>query len=79
MKTHIGIIDRMASMAIGLALFIMASVLVALGVTLLPVIGILLALPVLALALIWFEPETWAVAEESENEAPSGISHPLRA
>jgi CHASE2 domain-containing sensor protein len=79
MKVQIGIVDRVACIFIGIALFIMGLVLVVLGVTWLPVIGILLALPVLALASNWFRPEAWAVTKEKESEAPGGVSDVLTA
>ena len=63
-----GIANRVASMVIGAALALTALVLVALGMTFLPVIGMLLAIPVMAMSLYFLNPkvsvETMAEAEE---------------
>jgi hypothetical protein len=52
-----GIANRVASMIIGAALAVTALVLIALGMTFLPVIGILLAVPVMGMSLYFLNPK----------------------
>ena len=79
LKTPVNIYDRVACMVIGTALTVTGLIFIALGTTLLPVIGILLALPVMRLAFRCFRPGAWAIAAEIETEPDSGVSEPLAA
>jgi len=56
MITRTAVAERAAGMIIGTALFTIGLVFAALGVTLLPVAGILIGWPVLWLAVICFRP-----------------------
>ena len=79
MKTSSKIAERFASAIIGAALAVMGLIFIALGVTVLPVIGILIAFPVMGLAFSCFRPGAWPIAAETETTQESGISEPLAA
>ncbi|MGA2228172.1 MAG: hypothetical protein ABSH41_27375 [Syntrophobacteraceae bacterium] len=78
MKTQVGIADRLACMIIGTALSIIGLIFTALGLTFLPVIGILIALPVMRLAFNFFRPGAWATATEN-NPVVEHDSSPWRS
>ncbi len=61
MKTKVTMTERIASIVIGTAMFIVGLILIALGLTLLPLIGLLVAFPVMSLAFYFFRPGKWAV------------------
>ncbi len=52
-----GIANRLASMIIGTALAVIGLIFIALGMTFLPVIGILFAIPVMGLSLYFLNPK----------------------
>ena len=79
MKESIKIGERLASMTIGTALMVMGLILIALGLTIFPVIGILMAVPVMGLAFGCFRPNAWTIATQSETDVDSNISEPLAA
>ena len=54
-------------------------ILIALGLTIFPVIGILMAVPVMGLAFGCFRPNAWTMARQSETDVDSNISEPLAA
>jgi hypothetical protein len=66
MSTKPTIAERVACMTIGTALSIVGLILIALGLTFLPIIGILVAFPVLGLAFYFFKPGKWVIADEAE-------------
>ena len=66
MKTKVTMAERVACMIIGTALSIVGLILIALGLTFLPIIGIFVAFPVLALAFYFFRPGKWVIAEREE-------------
>ncbi|MGA2228173.1 MAG: hypothetical protein ABSH41_27380 [Syntrophobacteraceae bacterium] len=66
MKTKVAMAERVAGMIIGTALSIVGLILIALGLTFLPIIGILVAFPVLALAFYFFRPGKWVITAETE-------------
>jgi hypothetical protein len=68
MRTQVTMAERVACMITGTALSIVGLILIALGLTFLPIIGILVAFPVLTLALYFFRPGEWVIAAESEME-----------
>ena len=61
MRTTVTMAERVAGIIIGTALSVVGLILIALGLTLLPIIGILVALPVLALAVYFFRPGKWVI------------------
>lgn len=61
--------ERMACTIIGAALSIVGLGLIALGLTFLPIIGLLVAFPVLSLAFYFFRPGKWVITAESKTEA----------
>jgi len=79
MKTSVRIAERLASMVIGTALTVVGLILIVLGITVFPIIGILMAFPVLGLAFGCFRPSSWAIAAERETETESGGSESLAA
>ena len=60
--------ERMACTIIGAALSIVGLGLIALGLTFLPIIGLLVAFPVLSLAFYFFRPGKWVITAESKTE-----------
>lgn len=68
MKTKVTMTERIASIVIGTAMFIVGLILIALGLTLLPLIGLLVAFPVMSLAFYFFRPGKWAVTAEGKME-----------
>lgn len=68
-----GLVNRLASMVIGTALALVGLIFIALGITFLPVIGILIAIPVLMLSFNFLNPKLGVdtVAEEA-YEASAG-------
>ena len=68
MTTTVKIAQRAALMIIGTALSVMGLIFTALGITFFPVIGILIALPVMGLAFNCFRRASWAIATESNTE-----------
>jgi len=79
MEASTTIAERFACMVIGTALTVMGLILIALGVTVFPVIGILVAFPVMGLAFGCFRPDAWAIAAEREAGPESEVSEPLAA
>jgi hypothetical protein len=63
-----GIANRLASMIVGVALALVGLIFIALGMTFLPLIGILLAIPVMGLSLYFLNPkiQVETVAEEAK-------------
>jgi hypothetical protein len=53
MNSYLSLTNRFASIVIGITLCVVSAIFAALGVTLLPVIGILLAVPVMSLAIFF--------------------------
>lgn len=68
MRTKVTVAERVACMIMGAALSVVGLVLIALGLTFLPIIGILVAFPVLALAFYFFRPGKWVITAEMEKE-----------
>jgi hypothetical protein len=68
MKTMVAVAERVSYMVIGTALFIIGLVFAVLGVTLFPVIGILIAFPMICLGIKFFTLDTSATLEESCRE-----------
>jgi hypothetical protein len=68
MTTRVKIAQRAALMIIGTVLSVMGLIFTALGITLFPIIGILIAFPVMGLAFNCFRPTAWAIATESNTE-----------
>jgi hypothetical protein len=60
--------ERVAFTVIRTALSIVGFVMIALGLTFLPIIGILAAFPLLTLAFYCFKPGRWTVSAESKPE-----------
>ena len=79
MKTSVKIAERFASMIIGTALTVMGLIFIALGLTIFPVIGILIAIPVMGLAFGCFRSDAWTLAVESETDIESDIPGSLAA
>jgi hypothetical protein len=52
-----GIANRLASMIVGVALAVVGLIFITLGMTFLPVIGILFAIPVMGLSLYFLNPK----------------------
>ena len=57
MNALTGLANRLASMVIGVSLAMVGLVFIALGITFLPVIGILIAIPVMALSFRFLNPK----------------------
>jgi hypothetical protein len=57
MNALTGLANRLASMVIGTALALVGLIFIALGITFLPVIGILIAIPVLGLSFHFLNPK----------------------
>jgi hypothetical protein len=57
MNALTGLANRLASMVIGTALALVGLIFVALGITFLPVIGILIAIPVMMLSFNFLNPK----------------------
>ena len=57
MNALTGLANRLASMVIGMALAIVGLIFIALGITFLPVIGILIAIPVIWLSFHFLNPK----------------------
>ena len=68
MRTKVTIAERVACAIVGTVLFIAGLILIALGLTFLPIIGIFAAFTVLALALYFFRPGRWAPVAGREME-----------
>jgi hypothetical protein len=68
MRTKVTIAERVACAIVGTVLFIAGLILIALGLTFLPIIGFFAAFPVLALAFYFFRPGRWALVAEREME-----------
>jgi len=66
MKTKVTMAERVAYMIIGTALSIVGLILIALGLTFLPIIGIFAAFPVLALAFYFFRPGKWVITAKRD-------------
>ncbi len=66
MRTKVTMAERVACTIVGTVLSIVGLILIALGLTFLPVIGIFVAFPVLALAFYFFRPGRWMLAAERE-------------
>ena len=82
MKTRITTAEKMACTVIGTALTVVGLVLIALGLTFLPIIGLLVAFPVLSLAFYFFRPGKWVITAERETEpvvAETGIEESIAA
>jgi len=60
--------ERMTCTIIGTALSIVGLGLIALGLTFLPIIGLLVAFPVLSLAFYFFRPGKWVITAETGTE-----------
>jgi hypothetical protein len=86
MNALTGLANRLASMVIGVSLAMVGLVFIALGITFLPVIGILIAIPVMALSFRFLNPKLSvdtvgdAVEEAREESArvctwPSEVRH----
>lgn len=69
MRTKVTMAQRVACMVTGTALSIVGLTMIALGLTFLPIIGILVAFPVLALAFYFFTPGTWVIEAKTEMES----------
>ena len=63
--------NRLASMVIGMALALVAFIFIVLGITFLPVIGLLMAIPVMWMSFCFLNPKlrVETVAEESYEES----------
>jgi len=72
MTTKGAMAQRAGCMIVGTALSIVGLIFTALGVTLFPVIGILIGLPIMGLAFNYFRPAPWAFAAESHTEPVMG-------
>ncbi len=57
MNALTGLANRLASMVIGTALALVGLIFIALGITFLPVIGILIAIPVMGLSFHFLNPK----------------------
>ena len=68
MNAQTRLANRLASMVIGVGLAMVGLVFVALGITFLPVIGILIAIPVMALSFNFLNPK-FEVKEACEESA----------
>ena len=62
-------VERMACTIIGTVLSIVGLGFIALGLTFLPIIGLLVAFPVLALAFYFFRPGNWVIAAVKQTES----------
>jgi hypothetical protein len=71
MNALTGLANRLASMVIGTALAMVGLIFIALGITFLPVIGLLIAIPVMALSFNFLNPKlsVETVAEKSYEES----------
>ena len=80
MKRTISIPDRLAGMIVGLALITVGLGFMVLGVSFLPVIGILMGIPVLAIAWHFLSPKTIAHECIAGYQAPGHVMcHPGHA
>ncbi len=79
MRTHVTTAQRVAGMIIGTALTIVGLILIALGLTFLPIIGIFVAFPVLALAFYFFRPGKWVITAETEAAQETDIEESMAA
>ncbi len=68
MKTRVTMAEKVACTIIGTALSLVGLGLIALGLTFLPIVGILVAIPVLTLAFYFFRPGKWVITAERETE-----------
>jgi len=66
MEKRLKIIERLGGLVVGFAFVIVGFFLMTLGLTLLPVIGILLAIPVMAMSLYFLIPELHVGTMEEE-------------
>ena len=64
-----GLANRLASMVIGVALAMVGMLFIALGITFLPVIGILMAIPVMAISFYFLNPKFSVDTLGAEAEA----------
>jgi len=69
MSTKVKMAERVACTIIGAVLSIVGLGLIALGLTFLPIIGLLVAFPVLGLAFYFFRPGKWVITAERETES----------
>ena len=79
MRTKPAMAERVACMIIGTALSIVGLIMIALGLTFLPIIGIFVAFPVLALAFYFFRPAKWVIAAETEAAQETGDEESMAA
>ncbi len=77
MNALTGLANRLASMVIGTALALVGLIFIALGITFLPVIGILIAIPVMGLSFHFLNPKLsvdTAVEEAKEAREENALS-----
>ena len=69
MNALTGLANRLASMVIGMALAVVGLIFIALGITFLPVVGILIAIPVIGLSFHFLNPKLSVdtLTEESQE------------
>lgn len=79
MKTSVKIAERFASMIIGTALAVTGSIFIVLGLTIFPVIGVLIGVPVMGLAFGCFRSNAWTIAVEGKTGIESEIPESLAA
>jgi hypothetical protein len=71
MQRRVGILDRVASLLVGFAFIIIGMLLLLLGLTFLPVLGIIMALPVMQMSVSFLIPEVSPdVADERVYRLP---------
>ncbi len=76
MASGLTTMERAASMILAVAFSIIGFLMMLLGVTFLPIIGILAALPVMGLALYFLNPELGVIEETKEaHEWPDAVVH----
>jgi hypothetical protein len=57
MEKRFGMLDRVAGLLVGFAFIIIGMLLLLLGLTFLPVIGVVMAVPVMGMSISFFRPE----------------------
>jgi hypothetical protein len=67
MEKRLGMLDRMAGLVVGFAFVVIGTLLMLLGLTFLPVIGVVAGLPVIRMACPFVCPEVAVVAADEDD------------
>ena len=71
MEKRINVLEKLAGMVIGFALMTVGFIFLVLGVTFLPLVGIVIALPVMFLSMHFLSPRMAMAPASEESEAPT--------